>query len=372
MCSIFFELDAGIDSGGSGGVRTKSFKTKVEKDQTTNVCIVQIPLNPHFSLARNLACVLLTINALIGLKNVPELLFTWTVVEDDRALYLFRDVTGKRIHQRKGETLERWKAMTPVGKNAHPLALQTLLEGCALELFMPTLYAILLKGDTSKSWGRMDYARALIDIRADWELKEDMVIAIPNVKDDREDDMLCPKGPVKKPKKQHTNHDGFQHPSSSHGTNLGSKNYEVCRKVTSSTNPFDALNTIKEGDELGSNRGLSNSGKKVVQDVAGLTCGSPSNTPLVARINELESQMIEGKLVLLDEDGKPLKPSKSTLPSSSNEVSTKVDDLVNEDNDSEVEEVYDETATYMAFTSFNVNKASKSGSGGGNKNLYEQ
>ncbi|GKD99738.1 hypothetical protein Tco_1387722 [Tanacetum coccineum] len=62
------------------------------------VCIVQIPLNPHFSLARSLACVLLTINALIGLKNVPELLFTWTVVEDDRALYLFRDVTGKRIH----------------------------------------------------------------------------------------------------------------------------------------------------------------------------------------------------------------------------------------------------------------------------------
>nr|GEV81988.1 putative ribonuclease H-like domain-containing protein [Tanacetum cinerariifolium] len=40
------------------------------------------------------------------------------------------------------------------------------------------------------------------------------------------------------------------------------------------------------------------------------------------------------------------------------------DDLVNEDNDSKVEEVYDETATYMSSTSFNVNKASKSGSGG--------
>ncbi|GKC53712.1 hypothetical protein Tco_1076457 [Tanacetum coccineum] len=48
--------------------------------------------------------------------------------------------------------------------------------------------------------------------------------------------------------------------------------------------------------------------------------------------------MIEEKLVLLDEDGKPLKPSKSTLPSSSNVVSKKVDDLVNEDNDSEVKE----------------------------------
>ncbi|GKB27498.1 hypothetical protein Tco_0866899 [Tanacetum coccineum] len=84
----------------------------------------------------------------------------------------------------------------------------------------------------------------------------------------------------------------FQHASSSHDTNVGSK----------------------EGDELGSNGGSSNSGKKVVQD------------------------MIEGMLVLLDDDGKPLKPSKLTLPSSSNVVSKKVDDLVNEDNDNEVEE----------------------------------
>ncbi|GKB54884.1 putative reverse transcriptase domain-containing protein [Tanacetum coccineum] len=61
-----------------------------------------------------------------------------------------------------------------------------------------------------------------------------------------------------------------------------------------------------------------------------------------------------------------------TLPSSSNVVSKKVNDLVNEDNDSIVEEVYDETATYMASTSFNINKASKSGSGWENKSVYEQ
>ncbi|GJV83320.1 hypothetical protein Tco_1523218, partial [Tanacetum coccineum] len=61
-----------------------------------------------------------------------------------------------------------------------------------------------------------------------------------------------------------------------------------------------------------------------------------------------------------------------TLPSSSNVVSKKVNDLVNEDNDSVVEEVCDETATYMASTSFNINKASKSGSGWENKSVYEQ
>ncbi|GJR82723.1 hypothetical protein Tco_0153508 [Tanacetum coccineum] len=45
---------------------------------------------------------------------------------------------------------------------------------------------VAFTADGLSSWGRMDYARALIDIRVDWELKEDMVIAIPNVKDDRE------------------------------------------------------------------------------------------------------------------------------------------------------------------------------------------
>nr|GEU30810.1 hypothetical protein [Tanacetum cinerariifolium] len=118
--------------------------------------------------------------------------------------------------------------------------------------------------------------------------------------------------------------------------------------------------------------GVLNSCKKIVQDVASSTSGSPNNTPLVAKINELKIQMIEMKLVLLGDDGKHLKPCKPTLPSSSNLVSKKVDDLVNEDSDSEVEEVYDETVTYMASTSSKVNKASKSGSGGGKQKLiYE-
>ncbi|GJU32446.1 hypothetical protein Tco_1176035 [Tanacetum coccineum] len=137
--------------------------------------------------------------------------------------------------------------------------------------------------------------------------------------------------------------------------------------MTSFNNSFYTLTTIKKGDELGSNGGSSNSGKKVIQDVYSLASDSQNNTHLVARINEQESKMFEEKLVLLDDDdddGKPLEPSTSTFPSSK-----KFDDMVNEDNGSEVEEVYDETATYMASTSFNVNDASKSGSGGGNKIL---
>ncbi|GJU89512.1 hypothetical protein Tco_1301935 [Tanacetum coccineum] len=61
------------------------------------------------------------------------------------------------------------------------------------------------------------------------------------------------------------------------------------------------------------------------------------------RINEIESQTIKGKLMLLGDDGKLLKPCKPTPPSYSNMVSKKVDDLVNKDSDSEVEDVYKES-----------------------------
>ncbi|GKA76964.1 hypothetical protein Tco_0783425 [Tanacetum coccineum] len=74
------------------------------------------------------------------------------------------------------------------------------------------------------------------------------------------------------------------------------------------------------------------------------------------------------KLVIVGDDGKPLKSCKSMLPSSFNVASKKVDDPVKEDSDDEVLEVYNETATFMAST----NEASKSGSGGGQKSLYEQ
>nr|GEZ03479.1 hypothetical protein [Tanacetum cinerariifolium] len=84
--------------------------------------------------------------------------------------------------------------------------------------------------------------------------------------------------------------------------------------------------------------------------------GIPNMTPLATRINCLERQKLDGKLVLVDDDGKPLKPHV---------------DLVNADSDSEVDVMFSETASFMSSMSSKVNKSSKSGSGAGNKSLYE-
>nr|GEW62575.1 U5 small nuclear ribonucleoprotein helicase [Tanacetum cinerariifolium] len=86
--------------------------------------------------------------------------------------------------------------------------------------------------------------------------------------------------------------------------------------------------------------------------------GSPKITPLAARINDIEIQILDGKLVLVNDDGKPLKPT--------------VDDLLDADSDSEVDEVFNETASFMASRSYKVNKSYKSTSGVGNKSLYEK
>nr|GEZ03030.1 hypothetical protein [Tanacetum cinerariifolium] len=53
--------------------------------------------------------------------------------------------------------------------------------------------------------------------------------------------------------------------------------------------------------------------------------GSPNKTPLATRINGLERQKLDGKLVLVDDDGKPLKPHV---------------DPVNADSDSEVDVMF--------------------------------
>ncbi|GJV20727.1 hypothetical protein Tco_1369747 [Tanacetum coccineum] len=78
--------------------------------------------------------------------------------------------------------------------------------------------------------------------------------------------------------------------------------------------------------------------------------GSSSNTPIIDKIDKLERQMLDGKLMFVSDDGNPLVPTG------------------NVDSESEVEVVFDETANLMISTSF------KGGSdkGYGTNSLFEQ
>ncbi|GKB29429.1 hypothetical protein Tco_0868830 [Tanacetum coccineum] len=113
-------------------------------------------------------------------------------------------------------------------------------------------------------------------------------------------------------------------------TNGKKKQGEVTRQEVSNSNPFDVLNSIKNNDDLGTNGGNS------ILVGKGITSSSISITSIAEMIDKFKKQLIEGKRLLVDDDKKPL---------------SKVISIVNVDSDSEVEEVFDEHATFMAFTS---------------------
>nr|GFA20041.1 hypothetical protein [Tanacetum cinerariifolium] len=101
---------------------------------------------------------------------------------------------------------------------------------------------------------------------------------------------------------------------------------------------------------FGTDEGISKAARKGSLNVA---CGSFNTTPMVKKINKSEQQILEGKFMFVDDDGKPL---------------YKVDCTGIADSDSEVEEVFNETEGYLASTSLK----SRSDSGYGTNSLLEQ
>ncbi|PWA58725.1 reverse transcriptase domain-containing protein [Artemisia annua] len=166
------------------------------------------------------------------------------------------------------------------------------LSAMATRLGNPIMLDSYTNAMCMQSWGRLNYSRSLIDIRADRELKENMVIAIPNL--EGEGDVLH-MHVVDEPKKQNgKNNDDFQHApkravlginmslkfqfkstkqvykpiskKSGASTSDTKKNPETTRQEASTSNPFDALMSVDNDDVLGANWGSSIGAETVVDE----------------------------------------------------------------------------------------------------------
>ncbi|GJX78326.1 hypothetical protein Tco_0325137 [Tanacetum coccineum] len=234
-----------------------------------------------------------------------------------------------------------------------------------------------------QSWGRSSYARVMIELRADVELKDNIIVAMPKIT--REGHYTCnvrveyewkpprcssykvfghiheecPKntgdGEKKTVKKPSQTSRGV-----SVGLKMGFKSQKEYRSVTkkpnasssgnkkkgveptievSNSNPFDVLNSVDNDVEFGTNGGTTNLGNN------GATSSGSSfmnidndgefanNTTIGEKIDKIERQICEGKLRLLNNDGDPL-------------VSTGI-----VESDSEVDVVYDETSNLRISSS---------------------
>nr|GEY24690.1 putative reverse transcriptase domain-containing protein [Tanacetum cinerariifolium] len=194
-----------------------------------------------------------------------------------------------------------------------------------------------------KSWGKSRYARAMIELRADVELKDTIVVAMPKLVFGHAPDE-CPKNIISDVEKNLKNpiqdvrgvqvgqnmalkliKQVYRHVSNRNNVSSSGKKKQavVASKEVGNSNPFDVLNSVEKDDDLSTN------GKGI------------------------KKRQSDGKRTLMDDDGKPL---------------PKVVSTVNVNSDSEVEDVIDDHEVFMKSTGLKRGADSRYG----NNNLLEQ
>nr|GEX06289.1 hypothetical protein [Tanacetum cinerariifolium] len=151
--------------------------------------------------------------------------------------------------------------------------------------------------------GRSSYARALIKVRADVELKDNIMVAMPKLAGEGfyKCNDECPKNidsdVVKMMKKPCQTPRGVP------------KDAEPTIELSNS-NPFDVLNSVENDVDLGTNGGAPNLASRKTNSSGSLSSNvkssSTSNTPLVEKINKIKRLIIEANVTFVDNKGKPL------------------------------------------------------------------
>ncbi|GKA26605.1 hypothetical protein Tco_0712714 [Tanacetum coccineum] len=161
-----------------------------------------------------------------------------------------------------------------------------------------------------KSLGRSSYAKAMFELRANVELKDTIMVAVPKlVGEGFSMCTICIEYECKPPSCSSCKVFG-------HVMDEFPKNLLGC--VEEFKGILDKLLEefrIEKDDDLGTNNGNSKLAKKGANSdmvsSSHVTLSeafvSPTTTPLAERINDLERQMLDKKLMLVDDDRKPLK-----------------------------------------------------------------
>ncbi|GKD66182.1 hypothetical protein Tco_1308290 [Tanacetum coccineum] len=207
-----------------------------------------------------------------------------------------------------------------------------------------------------QSWGRSSYARAMIEVWADVELKDTIMVAMPKLTRDgfymcnvrveyewKPPRCACCKvfGHVQDKFPNNIDSDvvkNMKKPSQTpRGVSVGPKvgfkqvkqvYQQVARKnqvntngnkkkdveptiEVSNSNLFDVLNSVENDVDLGTNGGSPNLASRKA-NTSGFLSGnvessSTSNTPMVEKIDKMERLIIERKVTLVNDEGKPLK-----------------------------------------------------------------
>nr|GEX27815.1 hypothetical protein [Tanacetum cinerariifolium] len=271
------------------------------------------------------------------------------------------------------------------------------LSAITIKLGTPLMLDSYTSDMCMQSWGRSSYARVMTELRADVELKDNIVVAMPKItkeghytcnvrveyewKPPRSCKVFghiheeCPKNTgagekktVKKPSQtsrgvlvgqkigftpQKEYRPVLKKPNAS---SSGNKKKGVQPTIeVSNSNPFDVLNSIDNDVEFGTNGGTTNLvNNRVTSSRSFMNINNDgefaSNTPIGEKIDKIERQICKGKLRLLDNDRNSLVPTSIV------------------ESDCEVEVVFDKTANLR----ISMSDKDESDKGYGTNSLLEQ
>ncbi|GJV68874.1 retrotransposon protein, putative, ty1-copia subclass [Tanacetum coccineum] len=230
------------------------------------------------------------------------------------------------------------------------------LSAIATKISTPLMLDSYTSDMCLQSWDRSSYARTMIELRADVELKDTIVVAMPKLTREGFYTCIvrveyewkpprcacckvfghiqeeCPKNPglgvaknLRKPSQAPRGvpvglkvgfkpvKQAYRPVSTKPTTNTsGNKKNDVePTKKVSNSNPFDMLNSVENDVNLGTNGGTSNLVSKEPNSSGSsfwnVESSSTSTTPIVDKIGKFEKLIIDGKVTLVDDEGEPVK-----------------------------------------------------------------
>ncbi|GKD11810.1 putative reverse transcriptase domain-containing protein [Tanacetum coccineum] len=152
-----------------------------------------------------------------------------------------------------------------------PTIASKLVKPLILDSYTVTMYM--------DSWGRASYARAMVELRASIKLKDTIMVVVPKFVSEGYTMRTIRVEYEWIPRRCYSC-------KNSVSTSGKKKQARLSRQDVSNSNPFNALNSIENDEDL--------------------AFSIPNTTPLAEMFNNLERQMLVGKLMLIDEDVKPI------------------------------------------------------------------
>ncbi|GJY70036.1 putative reverse transcriptase domain-containing protein [Tanacetum coccineum] len=156
------------------------------------------------------------------------------------------------------------------------------LSAIAMKLGTPLMLDSYTSDMCLLSWGRSSYARAMVELRADVELKDTIVVAMPKLTGEGFYTDECPK-------------------------NIGAGETKNLKK------PSQTPRGVPVGQKVPiEGRQIWPAKRPILVDLQFWNVNSPSTTPIIKKIDKIEKLIIDGKVTLVDNEGKPLEKVESS------------------------------------------------------------